>query len=44
MLIKCQKCGYEWDYKGNMTKYACCPNCQRKTKIVPIEGGVDDSK
>jgi len=24
--IKCKRCGYTWDYKGNRN-FATCPNC-----------------
>jgi len=33
MRLKCEKCGYEWDYKGRMTHYATCPNCRRAVEI-----------
>jgi len=35
MRVKCQKCGYEWDYTGDLMR-ASCPNCGAK---VPVEGG-----
>jgi predicted Zn-ribbon and HTH transcriptional regulator len=37
MLIKCQKCGFEWDYTGKYKTKATCPDCQRKTPIVMKE-------
>ena len=30
-LVKCPKCGYEWDSKS-IKMWICCPNCLRKTK------------
>ena len=27
------KCGYKWNYKGNMTVWASCPNCKKNVKI-----------
>lgn len=37
MLI-CDKCKYEWNYKGNKL-YATCPSCLRKQKIKLISKG-----
>lgn len=34
--IKCQKCGYEWEYKG-LGYYAQCYRCRGFTKCPPIE-------
>jgi len=31
MKIKC-KCGYEWDYTGELKK-ATCPSCSNKVKV-----------
>lgn len=28
--IKCENCGYEWEYKGKL-KRTTCPNCGNKT-------------
>jgi len=33
MLVRCDYCGYEWEYKGKM-KLASCPSCARKVKTV----------
>ena len=35
MKIKCNntKCNWEWEYKGDKTFYATCPNCYNKVKI-----------
>jgi hypothetical protein len=39
--IKCNKCGYEWDYKGICERYACCPRCRKYVKFVNlIEGKI----
>lgn len=31
--LKCEKCGYEWEYRGKMTFYATCPNCKTSVRI-----------
>jgi len=31
--LKCQNCGYEWNYNGDAEFYATCPNCMRKVNI-----------
>lgn len=28
---RCEKCKYEWFYKGSRT-YFCCPNCMSNSK------------
>lgn len=38
MLIKCEKCGNEWDYKGKNKVTATCPDCYLKVKIENIKG------
>lgn len=30
MLVKCDKCGYEWDYKGKSAFHATSSKCQSK--------------
>ena len=35
MKVKCPKCNYEWEYKGNRN-YACCPKCYRQFRINKI--------
>lgn len=35
-MIKCHKCGYEWDSKSNMV-YVSCPSCMAKVKIREID-------
>lgn len=30
-LLKCPRCGYEWEYKGRL-QFASCPNCLTKVK------------
>jgi len=37
MKVKCDNCGYEWDYKGKMKLYATCSNCMRKTAVITIK-------
>lgn len=29
--IRCEKCGYKWEYTGKLW-YATCPRCNGKTK------------
>ena len=31
--VKCPYCGYEWNYKGKLRRYATCPSCMKKVKI-----------
>jgi hypothetical protein len=31
--LKCQKCEYIWNYKGNARFYATCPCCLSKVNI-----------
>lgn len=38
-MMKCQHCGYEWEYKGSAPFYASCPRCLYKVKIP--ESGKD---
>ena len=40
-MNKCAKCGWTWNYKGNKTVYAICPNCR---KIVPLIGDKNGTK
>jgi len=35
MEAKCQRCGYEWDYTGDLVK-ATCPSCGAKVKVKEI--------
>jgi ribosomal protein S26 len=35
MLLKCSKCGYEWNYKGRCFK-ATCPNCGKKVPTTSL--------
>jgi len=30
MIVKCDKCGYEWDYQGKSAFHATCSKCQNK--------------
>lgn len=30
--VTCDKCGYRWNYSGNMI-FATCPNCYSKTRV-----------
>ena len=32
MKIKCNKCGYEWDYKGKL-KRPTCPSCKSTVTV-----------
>lgn len=33
VLLKCKKCGKEWDYTGTKSVYATCPDCRALVKI-----------
>ena len=33
VLLKCQHCGYRWDYRGKNELYATCTRCRYKVKI-----------
>ena len=35
MKLKCQKCNYQWAYKGFKLN-ATCPNCLSKVKTKPL--------
>jgi hypothetical protein len=39
MQLKCTRidCGHEWDYKGTLKFFACCPKCKTSVKIKKIE-------
>jgi DNA-directed RNA polymerase subunit RPC12/RpoP len=37
-LLKCQKCGLIWEYKGHRA-YATCPNCLSKVKAQESKEG-----
>jgi len=32
--MKCERCGYEWKYKGKLRR-TTCPNCGNKTRTPP---------
>ena len=34
MIVKCKKCGHEWNYNGKSKYYATCSMCMLKTKII----------
>jgi len=36
MKVECHKCGYEWDYKGELEQ-ATCPNCAAKVPVPKEE-------
>lgn len=31
-MTKCDNCGYEWEYSGDLP-WATCPACTRKTEV-----------
>ena len=31
--VSCDKCGYEWTYRGRQPNGATCPDCNRHTSI-----------
>jgi hypothetical protein len=33
VVIKCKRCGYEWDYKGKSEWYAPCSRCKTSVNI-----------
>ena len=33
VLLKCQRCGYKWDYKGKSDWYAPCSRCKTSVNI-----------
>lgn len=37
MVIKCQKCSFEWNYTGKYKVKTTCPDCQLKTLIVLVD-------
>lgn len=36
MILKCQKCGNSWNYKGMKKGYATCTDCKTSVKIKVI--------
>ena len=36
-MLKCEHCGYEWEYKGRLAR-ASCPSCGQKVKISRRSG------
>lgn len=34
--LHCNKCGYEWNYRGKRQFYACCPNCHSSVRISKV--------
>ena len=32
-MLRCRRCGYEWDYKGKNEYYATCPHCLAKVSV-----------
>jgi len=36
MKAICDKCGYKWEYKGDLIK-ATCPSCGNKVKVRDID-------
>lgn len=39
MKVKCNHCGYEWEYRGKSKYYATCPSCLRKVRIKRVKSG-----
>lgn len=44
VLVKCNRCLNEWDYKGKSPYYACCPKCLRKIKINEVPDYIEKPK
>lgn len=38
MLLKCENCKYEWEYRGKSGYYATCPRCLRKVSLMKNKG------
>lgn len=38
MMLKCENCEYEWEYKGKAGYYATCPRCLRKVSLAKKKG------
>jgi Zn finger protein HypA/HybF involved in hydrogenase expression len=36
-ILKCNKCDYEWLYKGHAIYYLSCPRCRTNIKVRKIE-------
>ena len=43
--MRCQKCGYKWEYSGELWN-TTCPRCNNKTKtpLHPEEDGPEDHR
>lgn len=37
MKLKCKRCNYEWDYKGNSEWYTSCPKCRTTIRVRKLE-------
>lgn len=37
MKIKCQRCKYEWEYKGKSKWYTSCPKCRTSINVRKLE-------
>lgn len=33
MLLRCGRCGYEWNYEGKSEWYASCPRCRTTVRV-----------
>lgn len=33
MILKCQRCKHEWEYKGQKKWFTSCPECKTSVKI-----------
>lgn len=42
MILKCNNCKREWEYKGNSKYYATCTQCLRKVNIKKKEVQKDE--
>lgn len=36
--LRCQQCGYTWEYSGSLQQ-ATCPNCSAKVPVEPDRTG-----
>jgi Zn finger protein HypA/HybF involved in hydrogenase expression len=39
MKLECPVCGHSWDYGGDNTVYATCPDCKTSVKIIENKTG-----
>ncbi len=35
-MVKCGKCGYEWETKSSLV-FVCCPSCMKKVRTKKLK-------